>query len=160
LAYLSEQGFRLTITSMLCGRHGSITTSGNVSNHSYGNAVDIAAVNGLPILGNQGPGSITEMVLKVVLRLQGTLEPDELISLHELGGPSFAMADHADHIHIGWSPLPGLDGAQSGYVQLLEPDQWLRLTDRLGEIDNPDVPTKPSDFSLPADRGKPGPSGD
>jgi len=148
LAYLSEQGFRLTITSLLCGRHGSITTSGNVSNHSYGSAVDIAAVNGQPVLGHQGPGSLTEAVLKAVLRLQGTLRPDELISLHELGGPSFAMADHADHIHIGWSPLFAI-GPEGGFVQLLKPDQWERLTDRLGEIDNPDVPTQPSKSSLP-----------
>jgi hypothetical protein len=148
LAYLSSQGFRLTITSMLCGRHGSITTSGNVSNHSYGNAADIALINGVPVLGNQGPGSITEDLLRTVLRLQGTLVPDELISLQELGGPSFAMSDHADHVHIGYSPVGG-PGAR--FVQLLKPDQWLRLTDRLERIDNPDVPTTPSKFSLPAD---------
>jgi len=151
LAYLSEQGFRLSITSLLCGRHGSITTSGNVSNHSYGNAVDIAAINGVPVLGNQGPGSLTEALLKSVLRLQGTLRPTELISLHELGGPSFAMGDHADHVHIGWRP-PHLDGKLAKrFVQLLKPDQWERLIDRLGEIENPEVPTRPSKAALPAD---------
>jgi transglycosylase-like protein with SLT domain/peptidase M23-like protein len=153
VAYLSEQGFRLTVASMLCGRHGSITTSGNISNHSFGNAVDIAMINGVPVLGHQGPGTLTHELLEAVLRLQGTLVPDELISLEELGGPSFAMGDHADHVHIGYSPLPGSGEGQPGYVQLLKPDQWLRLTDRLGEIDNPDVPTKPSGFSRPADNG-------
>ncbi|HEX8689295.1 MAG TPA: lytic murein transglycosylase [Solirubrobacterales bacterium] len=148
LAYLSEQGFRLTITSMLCGRHGSITTSGNISNHSFGGAVDIATINGVPVLGNQGPGTLTHELLKAVLRLQGTMVPDELISLEELGGPSFAMGDHADHVHIGWSPIAGT-GAQAGFVQLLKPDQWLRLTDRLEQIDNPEVPTKPSKFASP-----------
>jgi len=158
LAYLSEQGFGLTITSLLCGRHGSITTSGNVSNHSFGSAVDIAAVNGQPVLGHQGPGSLTEAVLRAVLRLQGTLRPDELISLHELGGPSFAMGDHADHIHIGWSPAFGI-GPEEGFVQLLKPRQWEKLTERLGEIDNPKVPTQPSKFSLPA-KGKQRTGGD
>jgi hypothetical protein len=151
LAYLSSQGFRLTITSMLCGRHGSITTSGNISNHSYGGAADIALINGRPVLGNQGPGSITESLLRTALQLQGTLVPDELISLQELGGPSFAMSDHADHVHIGYSPVSGA-GAEARFVQLLKPDQWLRLTDRLEKIDNPDVPTKPSKFSLPAEQ--------
>ena len=33
---------------------------GNVSEHSTGDAMDIAEVNGIPILGNQGRGSITE----------------------------------------------------------------------------------------------------
>jgi Transglycosylase SLT domain/Peptidase family M23 len=150
LAYLSEQGFRLTVTSMLCGRHGSITTSGNVSNHSFGGAIDIAVINGVPVLGHQGPGTLTHELLEAVLRLQGTMVPDELISLENLGGPSFAMSDHADHVHIGYRPTYGtrLEGE---FVQLLKPDQWLRLTDRLGEIDNPDVPTEPSDFALPAD---------
>jgi hypothetical protein len=153
LAYLSEQGFDLTITSMLCGRHGSITTSGNVSYHSFGTAVDIAAINGVPVLGNQGPGTLVDELLKAVLRLQGTLAPDELISLEELGGPSFAMADHADHVHIGWSPMGSLGEAQ--FVQLLQPDQWTRLTDRLEQIDNPRVPTGPSEFSLPSKPSKP-----
>jgi transglycosylase-like protein with SLT domain/peptidase M23-like protein len=154
LAYLSERGFRLTVTSMLCGRYGSITTSGNVSYHSYGNAVDIAAINGVPVLGNQGPGTITEALLKAVLRLQGTLAPDELISLQEFGGPSFAMADHADHVHIGWSPLGGVGKAQ--FVELLKPGQWERLIDRLGQIENPEVRAEASQFSVPADRGEHG----
>jgi hypothetical protein len=154
LAYLSRQGFRLTITSMLCGRYGSITTSGNISNHSFGNAVDIAMINGVPVLGNQGPGTMTEELLRTVLRLQGTLVPDELISLQELGGPSFAMADHADHVHIGWSPIGGVGKAQ--FVELLKPDQWQRLTDRLGEIDNPDVSPTPSPFSLPDEKAEQG----
>jgi hypothetical protein len=157
LAYLSERGFRLTITSMLCGRHGSITTSGNVSNHSFGSAVDIALINGVPVLGNQGPGTLTETLLREVLRLQGSMVPDELISLQELGGPSFAMADHADHVHIGWSPLGGAGQAQ--FVQLLKPDQWQRLTDRLSEIDNPDVPTTPSPYALPDNDAKQGATG-
>jgi hypothetical protein len=152
LAYLSEQGFRLTITSMLCGRYGSITTSGNISNHSYGNAVDIAAINGMPVLGNQGPGTLTEALLKTVLRLQGTLVPDELISLQDFGGPSFAMADHSDHVHIGWSPLGGVGKVR--FVQLLKPDQWQRLIGRLGEIENPEVPTEPSEYSLPSNPDK------
>ncbi len=148
LAYLSQQGFRLTITSMLCGRYGSITTSGNISNHSFGNAVDIAMINGVPVLGNQGPGTLTESLLRAVLRLQGTMTPDELISLQELGGPSFAMADHADHVHIGYSPIGGVGKAQ--FVELLKPDQWERLVDRLEEIDNPQVEPEPSKYSLPA----------
>jgi Transglycosylase SLT domain/Peptidase family M23 len=151
MAYLSEQGFRMTITSMLCGRHGSITTSGNVSNHSFGGAIDIALINGVPVLGNQGPGTLTHELLEAVLRLQGTMVPDELISLESLGGPSFAMSDHADHVHIGYRPTYGTR-IEGEFVQLLKPDQWLRLTDRLEEIENPDVPTRPSDFSLPADR--------
>jgi len=150
LEYLAERGFDLTITSLKCG-HGFLTTSGNVSNHSSGNAVDIAAVNGIPILGHQGPGSITDTVLREVLRLQGTMAPEELISLEELGGPSFALPDHNDHIHIGWQPMYSL-GHQVQFVGMLKPEQWNRLIGRLDEIDNPEVPTEPSAAAVP-DKG-------
>ena len=55
LEYLRSKGFELTVTSLQCG-HGFLTTSGNVSEHSTGDAVDIAAINGMPVTGNQGPG--------------------------------------------------------------------------------------------------------
>jgi hypothetical protein len=91
------------------------------------------------VLGNQGPGTLTEALVKTVLALQGTMESDELISLMDFGGPSFALGDHADHVHVGYSPEYG-DEVGDQFVQLLKPDQWERLIDRLGEIDNPEVP--------------------
>jgi hypothetical protein len=152
LAYLSASGFRLGVTSLKCG-HSVYTSSGNVSNHSTGSAVDIASLNGLPVLGNQGRGSITETVVLEILELQGAMVPDELISLMDLGGPSFAMSDHADHIHVGYSAVDAGGGsAKPGteMVRVLKPKQWERLVGRIAEIDNPKVLTKPSKFSTPA----------
>ena len=37
-------------------------------------------------------------------------------------------------------------------MQLLKPDQWQRLTGRLGEIENPEVPTEPSESRCPTSR--------
>ena len=54
--------------------------SGNVSEHSSGNAVDIAAINGIPIPGHQGAGSITELTIQRLLTLQGTMKPHQIIS--------------------------------------------------------------------------------
>ena len=149
LEYLAERGYRMTLTSLKCG-HSFYTSSGNVSAHSSGNAVDIAQVNGMPILGNQGPGSITEAVVRDLLKLQGTMRPAQIITLMEFGGPTFAMGDHDDHIHVGYTPSYGSGKPFDQLAQVLKPDQWERLIDRLGEIDNPEVPTKPSDASLPA----------
>jgi hypothetical protein len=101
LRYLSSRYREVTVSSLTTG-HSFFTASGNVSNHTYGQAVDIAALNGRPILGNQQPGGLTERALHKILLLPGALEPSELISLFELGGPSFALADHADHIHVGY----------------------------------------------------------
>jgi hypothetical protein len=147
LEYLRTKGFQLTITALECG-HGLLTTSGNVSEHSTGDAVDIAVINGTPVTGNQGPGSMTDELVRDVLQLQGTMHPHQVISLEDLPGEtSFAMADHYDHVHIGYHPLEGGPGAQ--FTALLKPNQWQRLIDRLGQIENPDVPVSPSKYAVP-----------
>jgi hypothetical protein len=154
LEYLVERGFRLTITSLKCG-HSVYTTSGNVSHHSSGNAVDIAQINGMPVLGNQGKGSITEALVRDLMQLQGTMRPAQIISLMDLGADNtFAMGDHADHVHVGYTPAAGpQSGIGKQFEQILKPEQWERLIDRLGEIDNPKVPTKPSDVAIPTRKG-------
>jgi hypothetical protein len=152
MAYLAESGLRPTVTSLKCG-HSFYTSTGNVSHHSSGNAVDIAKVNGVPILGHQEPGGITDQTVRQLMRLQGTMRPDQIISLFEIGGSTFAMADHADHIHVGFRPLFGTNaklGRQA--LAVLKPGQWSDLLARLREIDNPVVPTKPSKYSLPAEK--------
>ena len=150
LAYLAESGLKPTVTS-LKGNHGFLTASGNVSHHSSGNAVDIAKINDIPILGHQEPGGITDQTVRRVMRLQGTMAPDQVISLLELGGPSIAMGDHADHIHVGFRPLFG-DNKKLGRqaMAVLKPGQWSDLLKQLRSIDNPVVPTKPSKYALPA----------
>jgi hypothetical protein len=156
LEYLAERGFRLTITSLKCG-HGFLTSSGNVSEHSSGNAVDIAQINGQPVLGNQGPGTLPEALVKDILQLQGTMAPHQIISLMDYFGAdnTFAMADHDDHVHVGYQPLygPGAGGVSQQFNEILKPDQWQRLIQRLGEIDNPEVPTEPSKFATPTNKG-------
>jgi hypothetical protein len=157
IEYLVARGYRLTITSLKCG-HSYLTASGNVSEHSSGNAMDIAIVNGIPILGHQGKGSITENVLHDMLKLQGPMRPHQLISLMNLGGPSFALSDHADHIHVGFRPAGGSNVGDE-FKQLLKPDQWERLINRIAKIPQPEVPTKPSKYALSA-KGKRGSRGD
>ncbi|MEA2364444.1 MAG: hypothetical protein QOD71_3589 [Thermoleophilaceae bacterium] len=150
LEYLAESGLRPTVTSLKCG-HGFYTSSGNVSEHSSGNAVDIAKVNGIPILGHQEPGGITEQAVRRLMQLQGTVAPHQIISLFEIGGATLAMADHSDHIHVGFQPLFGANrklGKQA--LAVLKPGQWSDLISRLRELDNPVVPTKPSKYALPA----------
>jgi len=148
LEYLSVKGFELGITSLTCG-HGYLTSSGNVSEHSTGDAVDIAVIDGKPVLGNQGPGTPTDELIRTVLRLQGTMHPHQVISLENLPGPaSFALSDHADHVHVGYHPQSS-NPFDNSVSPLLKPGQWQRLIKRLGQIENPEVPIKPSKFSLP-----------
>jgi hypothetical protein len=148
LEYLAASGLNPTVTSLKCG-HGYYTKSGNVSYHSSGNAVDIAKVNGAPILGNQEPGSVTEFTVRRLLALQGTMRPSEIISLLDMGGATIAMADHADHIHVGFEPLYGPNTRLGRRARrLLSNNQWDRLVARLGDISNPVVRAKPSKYSI------------
>ncbi|HEV7399967.1 MAG TPA: lytic murein transglycosylase [Solirubrobacterales bacterium] len=157
LEYLVSKGFKLTITALKCG-HSLMTTSGNVSEHSTGDAVDIAVIDGVPVTGHQGPGTLTDELIKTVLELQGTMHPHQVISLEDLPGEtSFALPDHYDHVHVGYHPLSGPFDQQ--FEALLKPDQWQRLTDQLGQIENPEVPTAPSKYALPDNLGKQGKSG-
>jgi murein DD-endopeptidase MepM/ murein hydrolase activator NlpD len=147
LEYLVSKGFTLTISALECG-HSYLTTSGNVSEHSTGDAVDIPVINGVPVTGHQGPGTLTDELIRTVLQLQGTMHPHQVISLEDLPGEtSFALPDHYDHVHVGYRPELGVFGEQ--FNALLKPKQWQRLTHRLGQINNPSVPTAPSKFSLP-----------
>jgi hypothetical protein len=109
MLYLASSGLNPTISSLDCG-HGVLTGSGNVSEHSTGSAMDIAAINGLVINpSTQGPGSITDITVHALLELQGAMKPHQIITLMTVAGAdnTFAMGDHDDHIHVGWRPVAG-----------------------------------------------------
>src|SRR6185369_6014293 len=112
--------------SLHCG-HGYLTTSGNVSEHSTGTAVDIAAINGIPIIGHQGPGSITDITIRRLLTLQGTMKPHQIISLMTFAGTdnTLSLPDHNDHIHIGFRPLYATKAGHQ-LNSALKPSQWVK----------------------------------
>jgi hypothetical protein len=99
--YLAEAHRQVTVSSLTTG-HGIYSRPGVVSAHTYGLAVDVAALAGSSILGNQGPNSLTERAVRNILLLPAELQPRQVISLLGLGGPSFPMANHHDHIHVGY----------------------------------------------------------
>ena len=154
LLYLASGGLKPTVSSLQCG-HGYLTASGNVSHHSTGTAVDIAAINGVNIYGHQGPGSVTDHAIQRLLKLQGTMKPSQIISLMTFEGAdnTVAMGDHADHIHVGWAPLYGENKEAAKQIDaILKPKQWIKLIDRLGEIDNPTVAEQPSKYAVKVKR--------
>jgi hypothetical protein len=113
--------------------------------------VDIGAINGIPILDHQGPGSITDITIRRLLTLQGTMKPHQIISLMTFDGVdnTMALSDHADHIHVGFQPLFGTNGKLGRQAEaILKPGQWIKLIDRLGDIQNPTVRVKPSKYSI------------
>ena len=151
LLYLATNGLKPTVTSLKCG-HGYLTASGNVSEHSTGTAMDIGAINGVVITpATQGPGSITDLTIQSLLKLQGTMKPHQIISLMTFDGAdnTFAMGDHDDHIHVGWRPLYGDNRRAARQIDaVLKPEQWIKLISRLEDIDNPTVREQPSRFAV------------
>ena len=106
IRYLQASFGSVGVSCLISG-HPVFTTSGNVSAHIFGRAVDVSTVGGTPILGHQGPDTVTERAVRLLLMLPGDVAPRQIISLMDLDGTtgnagSFALPDHADHIHIGY----------------------------------------------------------
>jgi hypothetical protein len=101
LRYLAEAHGQVTVSSLTTG-HGLYSRPGVISAHVYGLAVDVAALDDRSIYGNQEPGGLTEKAVENILRLPSELQPKQVISLLGLGGPSFPLANHDDHIHVGY----------------------------------------------------------
>ena len=101
LAMLTQR-YSLLISS-LKSDHDMLTASGNISNHYYGRAFDIAAVNGVSCT-DMSPTSPCSEVGRILASLPEGIMPTELIYGYDLdgSGPAFAMADHSDHIHAGF----------------------------------------------------------
>ena len=137
LEFLASSGLDPLVSALECG-HSYYTTAGGVSEHSSGNAVDIASINGTAILGHQGKGSITDVTIRRLLTLQGTMKPHQIISLMKYADAdnTLSLSDHDDHIHVGFYPQ-GSDPAAGPGNQVLKPKQWTRLVKRLDQIKNP-----------------------
>jgi hypothetical protein len=99
--YLRVTFRQATVSSLFTG-HRYFARPGVVSAHMSGLAVDIAGVAWTSISGHQAPNGVTEKAVKAILLLPAELQPQQVISLLGLGGPSFPLADHYDHIHIGY----------------------------------------------------------
>ena len=88
--------------------------------------------------------------MRRLLTLQGTMKAHQIITLMQYAGTdnTYAMADHDDHIHVGFQPRYGANAAagaarrdhQAGSV---EPPRRASLA-----IQNPTVPVKPSRYSI------------
>jgi hypothetical protein len=101
MRYLAETFDQVTVSSLHSG-HRMYSRPGVVSAHMYGHAVDISGLGNASIFGNQQPGGLTETAVRAILLLPSEVQPRQIISLLGLGGASFPLSDHADHIHVGY----------------------------------------------------------
>ena len=101
IEYLADSFGQVTVSCLISG-HRLYARPGVISAHIYGLAADISAVGGVSVTGHQEPGGITERAVRDLLLLPPELMPKQVISLLGLGGPSFPLANHYDHIHVGY----------------------------------------------------------
>jgi soluble lytic murein transglycosylase-like protein len=96
------QDHQLTI-SALRSDHSEYTASGYVSNHFYGRAMDIAAVDGVSCTDTAVDAACANLGRSLAY-LPAPAHPTELIYCFDLDGPgpAFALPDHCDHIHAGY----------------------------------------------------------
>src|SRR4029077_3996004 len=96
------QEHELTL-SALRSDHSELTTSGYVSNHFYGRAMDIAVVDGVSCT-DTAPDAPCGELAHTLSQLPAPAMPTELIYCYDVDGPGPASArsDHCDHVHAGY----------------------------------------------------------
>jgi hypothetical protein len=101
IGFLAESFGDVRVSCLISG-HRLYARPGVISAHIYGRGLDIGALDGVSILGHQQPSSVTARAIKQILLLPAEVLPRQVISLLGFGGPSFPLADHYNHIHIGY----------------------------------------------------------
>jgi transglycosylase-like protein with SLT domain len=91
------------VISALRSDHSQFTVEGNVSNHYYGRAMDIAMVDGVSCTETAPTAPCGELA-RTLSQLPAPAMPTELIYCFDVDGPgpAFARADHCDHVHAGY----------------------------------------------------------
>jgi soluble lytic murein transglycosylase-like protein len=171
LAYLSRSGLKPTVAALHC--RVAYTSSGLPAPRFAANAVDISAIDGIPIAGHQGPGTVTDVVIRTLLALRGEFAPLHVVSLMHFPGVAgtLASAESWDRIHIAFRPLAAAaqpspaaaalsasaHSARKGAVAPspllvggdLNSTQWSQLFGQIGSLHAPSVPVKKSSAAIP-----------
>jgi membrane-bound lytic murein transglycosylase B len=160
LAFLSRSGLAPTVSALRCG-HDQHTASGALSAQYNGDAVDIAAINGIPIAHHQGAGTITDLTIRALLTLPSGFVPHEIVSLTRYPGASNtrAEASSAKEIRLQFSPTTASAAhlARAGRnapapletaTSALSAAQWNQLMTRVAALPAPTVATKPSSAAV------------
>jgi hypothetical protein len=156
LEFLSASGLKPTVSGLKCGNTPT-GSNGIDPAGATGSSVDISAINGIPIEGHQGPGSITDITIRRLLTLQGAMQPDQIVSTMSYKGQPTAvdLSDHANRIQVTYTPLYGANKRLSAEVStILQPNQWTQLINHLSQISEPIVPIAPSKYAIKAAGGQ------
>ncbi len=150
IEFLSASGLDPTVSGLQCG-HSLTASTGVDAAGATGSSVDISKINNIPIQGNQGSGSITDITIRRLLTLQGTFRPNEIVSLMSYKGQTntLRLPDHANRIQVTYTPLYGQNKKLSAAISnLLSASQWTDLINHISQIPEPIVPIAPSKYAI------------
>jgi len=174
LAFLARVGLKPTVSALRRGPSRP-AASGHlaVSEEDTGGAVDISQVNGIPIAGHEGSGTITDITIRALLTLQGEFAPSQIVSLMKYPGAANTLATrtHTSEIGIAFQPSAALTPTAAGKTAhaasirrataspfvasgALTPAQWDGLIERIGTLPAPAVAAKPSSAAIRDQTGK------
>jgi hypothetical protein len=152
LEFLSVSGLKPTVSSSGCARLARVAGAGNAAGGATGDTFEISAIDGTPIAGHEQPGSLADIAMHRLLRLQGTMKPRQIAtgSLNYPGTANTLTSPAARGlIRVSFQAAGGARAARALASTPLTPDQWLQLIARLGEIPDPAVAGKPSTAAIP-----------
>ena len=172
LAFLSRSGLKPTVSALHRGPRLP-TAAGRLSprDADTGGAVGISRVNGIPIAGHEGSGTITDTTIRTLLTLRGEFVPSEIVSLMRYPDAANTLATraHSNMVLIGFrpspaaaAPIPGAAAkaahsaaaegqtASAPFVSsgILTLTQWNELLARIGSLPAPTVAAKPSSAAI------------
>ncbi len=150
IEFLSASSLYPTISGLDCG-HSANGSTGVDAAGVTGASMDISQINNIPIKGNQGPGSVTDLTIRRLLTLQGAMKPDEIVSTMSYKGNSntIALPDHANRIEVSYTDLFGESKKLDQEIKsILQPSQWAQLINRISQIPEPVVPIAPSNYAI------------
>ncbi|HEY4830048.1 MAG TPA: lytic murein transglycosylase [Solirubrobacteraceae bacterium] len=150
IEFLSASGLKPTVSGLKCGATPNGSNGIDAAGAS-GASVDFSAINGIPIAGHTGAGSITDVTVRRLLTLQGAMQPNQIVSTMSYKNQPIAvkLASHANRIQVSYTPFYGENQKLSAEVSnMLQPNQWTQLINHLSQISEPLVPIAPSKYAI------------
>jgi hypothetical protein len=160
LTFLSRDGLALSVSTA----GGESARGGGDQQHVR--AIDIWAVDGAPIAGHQGAGTLTDVAIRTLLTLPRRIAPQAILSLMRYPGAprTYASALYWNRIHVSFAPPARSDSvtpsaaARTAHVTkpsvasaqtiVLSAAQWEGLLARIGALASPSVAVKPSTAAI------------
>ena len=179
LVFLSRSGLQPTVGALRCPAESSTAGLSVVAGagasagaalraaarqaaaHGGGFAVDITAINDIPIAGHQGASSVTDAAIRTLLTLHGQFAPHRIVSLMQYPeAPSTqALAAAWNHIHLEFPPVRAAAAAHAAAAGPtaasplaasgeLNQAQWSQLIGRVAALPKPRVSVTPSSAAI------------